>query len=513
MVTLPNLRLHCGADVGEAISEGQKKNALPQRIFNDISPRVTTEEQIRKLIEQGNISEILARFKEGEDAKAKAEARANRAEGTFFLSFADLTFKRREILNHSDPVHRSYIKSIRNADTMLKMYLPPTGINASVSKPVRTSALAGCPFDFLNNVRHFPIESQGAHVIPNSSSCHQLWEKLNRFRLNMEFTKNFTKNEQRQYKMWLYGYTVNAAVRKTIRMKNRKLNARVNFTLTTARISKKPMQRWYRNRLRNSGYLQSAANFIALNQQHERFDLFPSVLFIPYKRSALELWGCLGQALEFLVICSDAACCRAIAANVAETSNLSCTDPEVERAFEVFGEVMAVVIGVVRDDDHRMDPLKDNVRAFRELLKSQNTTSFQTPCIKAGCERYIMKVKLDPPRICPPGGVLKDWKYFSAHPNPEPINMMCRSYNAFSTHLYLNGELDGVARSQEKCCKLFPSCLDIEGVNDCNLCLAASLLHDPCRYLTTKDREKLLNIARLESSAIISKSKFFPTKR
>ena len=160
----------------------------------------------------------------------------------------------------------------------------------------------------------------------------------------------------------------------------------------------------------------------------------------------MELWGCQRQALEFLVICSDAACYRAIAANIAEKSNVSCTDPEVERAFEVFGEVMAVVIGVVSDDDHSKAPLNDNVRAFRELFKSPSTTSFQMPCIKAGCERYIMKVKLDPPRICPPGGVLQDWKCFGAHPSPEPINLMCRSFNAFSTHLYANGQLDGIAR-------------------------------------------------------------------
>ena len=105
MVTLPNLRLHGGADVGEAISEGQKKNALPQRIFDDISPPVTTEEQLRKLIEQGNISEILARFKDCEDKVAReaarammaetqarleaAIARADRVEGKYFLSFAD----------------------------------------------------------------------------------------------------------------------------------------------------------------------------------------------------------------------------------------------------------------------------------------------------------------------------------------------------------------------------------------------------------------------------------------
>ena len=268
-------------------------------------------------------------------------------------------------------------------------------------------------------------------------------------------------------------------------------------------ISKKP---WC-NRVRNSGYLQCAANFLALNQQHERFDLNPSVLFIPYKRDALKLWGCREEALEFLVVCSDPACYRAIAANVdfADTSYVSTSDPEVVRAFEVFGEVMSVVIGVVCDDNHSKAPTKDNVLAFREHMKLTTTRSFQTPVIKPGCVGNILKIKLDRPRICRPGDVLEGWADFSAHPSPDPINLMCRSFNAFSSHLYKVGKLDGVAKSKGKYCKLFPSCLDFEGVNDCNLCLAASLLHDPWRYLTTTEREKLLNIVRLKSSAIVRK--------
>ena len=40
------------------------------------------------------------------------------------------------------------------------------------------------------------------------------------------------------------------------------------------------------------------------------------------------------------------------------------------------------------------------------------------------------------------------------------LMLMCRSFNTFSVHLYQMGKLYGVAKSKNKYCKLFLSCLD-----------------------------------------------------
>jgi hypothetical protein len=99
------------------------------------------------------------------------------------------------------------------------------------------------------------------------------------------------------------------------------------------------------------------------------------------------------------------------------------------------------MIGVVCDDDHINAPEKDNVKEFRNLLK--NSSRFQSPRVAAGSQGFSRKVQLNPPRLSYPGRrakiAAKSWKNFTGHPSLEPINIICRSFNAFSTYLYRKG--------------------------------------------------------------------------
>ena len=47
---------------------------------------------------------------------------------------------------------------------------------------------------------------------------------------------------------------------------------------------------------------------------------------------------------------------------------LECNDPYVKLAFDVFAEIMLVIIGVVCDDDHSHPQENDNIQEFRNFL-------------------------------------------------------------------------------------------------------------------------------------------------
>jgi hypothetical protein len=436
--------------------------------------------------------------------KEAETVRASKSDGTFFLSFADLWFDIRSQTDPSDPRHADYIKSIQDANNMLKLYWPADVQGKNPLPAKRKPSMGGCNYDWLNNPREHgdkPILSQGAHLIPHSAACHRHYEKFNRFRLNLPCEGPLTSTQRNKYEIWLYGCNISTTVRPpSIRVKKLPLKARKR-----TRGVQKPQAPTRREGWRlEEGYLNSAANFIAAEHQFELFDTLPSIMCLPVGRSALQLWGCTDDALEFIIICSTPEVYCKMAANtaIATMSYVSCDDPAVVNAFEVFGEVMSVVIGVVCDDDHTNAQEKNHVRGFRKYLKSVST--FQAPRVKQGSHGYFLKVRYDPPRIARPGCKLKDWSFFNRHPTPDPISLMCRSFNAFSTHLYRSDKLDGIARSTSPSCKLFPSCLDMEGVIDCELCSASWLLYGPdgglC--LSPEEREKLLDVATLKRSGI-----------
>ncbi len=120
-----------------------------------------------------------------------------------------------------------------------------------------------------------------------------------------------------------------------------------------------------------------------------------------------------------------------------------------------------------------------------------------------------LKVSYDRARICKPGKKLKSWDRFTAHPSPEPVNLMCRSYNAFASYLYATGQLTGMKNtSGHRYCKLFPSCLDGEGViNCCYLCIACWLLENLYPLLSPEDRGFLLDTVALEIEGDYKKCK------
>ena len=425
--------------------------------------------------------------------------------GQFYLTFEALDVLHFPVLNHSDPQNVNLIASVRNANPVLKMYLPkdlPKDTNEKYAASTRLCDLATCKYDFWGNSCGPPITAEGAHVLPFASGCVEFFERLNRFRLNMPL-RCTSQQDQERYKMWLYGYYVESGSSNTSDCQSDEFQE----PMTQAKDGRKL------HRVIHSGYLNSAVNFVALRLQHHWFDLFPAMLFIPLKKTAAELWSWFEEPLEFVVVfLNEDVLCDVAANSVVDASGyIACDDPDVKQAFDVFAEVMSVIIGVVCDDDHTNAPEKDNVKQFRNLLK--NSPRFQSPRVAAGSQGFFRKVKLNPPRLSYPGRRATPWSNFTGHPSPEPIDMICRSFNAFfSTYLYQRGMLDGLAyRADRPSCKLFPSCLDLEGSIDCNLCLSSFLLHEPFRYslMTSEEKEKLLSVVNLEEHGSFVKEKYF----
>ena len=455
-----------------------------------------------------------------EDQLAAALARRNAAEeqaakydGTYFLSFQDLRSVSRKVLDPSDPNNSDYLQSIRNADTMLKFYLPDN-VTGKTALPEQSISIGWCRFDFLNNPQTPPIVSYAAHVIPFGKPClHRFWEKFIRFRLNMNYQGNLSLVEKMRYDMWLFGYNTSTKF-KPASTKVKK----ISLGIKKSRRSQRPFRRTGPPELRGKwipcdkvyGYLNSAPNLIAAQHPFQLFDTLPSFMCLPVCRNALQLWNCCDGALDFIIIASTPEVYRWIAAvtSIATMSQISCKDPDVIRAFEVFGEVMSVAIGVVCDDDHERAPKTNLIQEFRTFLKENKT--FQSPCVNESGEGYFLKVSYNPPRSCRPGGKLKQWKDFDAHQTPDPINLMCRSFNAFSTYLYQRKMLDGFKIVKYPSCKLFPSCLDIKGRIDCELCIASWLLYGSgwVSCLSSNEREKLLDVLTLTRSGKDLKQKY-----
>ena len=424
--------------------------------------------------------------------------------GQFYLTFEALDVCYFPVLNHSDPQNANLIASVRNANQVLKIYLPKD-TNEKYAASTRLCDLATCKYDFWGNSRGPPITAEGAHVLPFASGCVEFFERLNRFRLNMPI-RCTSQQDQERYKMWLYGYYVDSGCSNTIADSSDSQSDDSQEPMTQAQDGRKLY------RVIHSGYLNSAVNFVALRLQHQWFDLFPAMLFIPLKKTATELWSWFEEPLEFVVVfLNENVLCDVAANSVVDASGyIACDDPDVKQAFDVFAEVMSVIIGVVCNDDHTNAPEKDNVKKFRNLLK--NSPRFQSPRVAASSQGFFRKVKLNPPRLSYPGRRATPWRKFTGHPSPEPINMICRSFNAFSTYLYQRGLLDGLAyRADRPRCKLFPSCLDLEGSIDCNLCLSSFLLHEPSRYslMTSEEKEKLLSVVNLEEYGSFVKEKYF----
>jgi hypothetical protein len=477
---------------------------------NDLCDRTKAEleqESAREVIVLlAKTSQLEQELQQAQVELARERIRSKQLAGKFFLTFdKSLTSCETEILRPSDPAQAEYFQSIRNSNTLLKMYMAPDqcGLEEGSHKN-RISGLQGCKFDIINQPRRHEISCEGAHVTPFTKSCNLHWEKLNKFRLNMEYAD--TEANKTRYGMWLYGYTPAEPVVKTAQQSSNSRLKKVLSAVTAFPVGLQ-QQKARKRIVIHSGYLHSAANFIALRSQHQNFDKFPSIMWFPLHRTAMELWGFNSDDLEFVLICSDETCYREIGANVefSETSWISCKHPDVKSAFQVFGEVMSVVIGVVCDDDHSNATKVDNIKKIREYFQNNSVTTFQAPMVKSDCEGYFLRVKLNRPRVCLPGTEAESWDRFDAHPSPDPINLMCRSFNAFLTYLLHKSALHGIEKSADKeCCKLFPSCLDTKGAKECILCRANALIHNPSKvpFFSSEYHEKLLDIVNLRSSEL-----------
>ena len=493
--SLDELRLRGGSgnlspnSANNSLNSNEVQNHVLQDRIAQLEHALELARNKAALAAQGEIvarqGELAARNKaalaaQGEIAARNEAARAAAMQaGKFFASFDSLAYYEKEIVRPSNLCNTAILDEIRNSDTLLKWYWPPQ-CPLYKGPHSRIANLDGCRFDLLNQPLHDRCPCPGAHVMGFARSCNRHWEKFIRFRLNVD-KKNMTKAHKKEFDMFLYGYV------RTQVPAEKEDNADVAMRADPI--------------VCNSGYLHSALNCICLRNQAWSFDKYPCFLWLPLHRTAKQLWNFQSDdALEYIIICSDAQRYQDIGAASSpfnETSWISCTDDAVTNAFRVFGEVLSVVIGVVSDDDHSRATEADNVKNLRTYFQNESVTTFEAPCVKEGYEGYFLKVKLNRPRCCRPGRHLESWDLFDGHPSPDPINLMCRSYSSFLTYL-LDLPGNGFRKKSvgTELCKLFPSCLDTSGANECTLCHASELLHDLYRapFLSTEYRYELLDI-------------------
>ena len=421
--------------------------------------------------------------------------------GKFGVCFDDLDPLNANIvdpLNPPDRQSRLQIQSYRTCNNVLKRYLiqdvnTVTGCKDSGKDgTVRHIGLNGCPYTIFNQPDNGL--SEGAHICPLSYECHKEWEKLHRFRLNLPFTGSLSPNEQKRYDVWFYGYKGESSTKGSSKENPRSESGRKDTPSGEISIVEKASRK-----VIHSGYIHSAPNFIRIHYQFKLLDQIPSFILIPYGKTAKQLWGWCGEALEFLVIALNPSVFVDIKASlVGSDAYISCEDPDVARAFDVFAEVMSVVLGVVCVDGVESAPTKDNVRAVRTALKKSG--QFQYLGLRKDCNGFVRKVCLDRGKISAPGKRAEPWSRFKAHPSPEPINVMCRSLNAMQTYLYNRNALNGVKKKMwVKTAKTFPSCLEYEGSAQCFLCRAHFILHDEQQYayLSCEERDRLSSVASL----------------
>jgi hypothetical protein len=158
---------------------------------------------------------------------------------------------------------------------------------------------------------------------------------------------------------------------------------------------------------------------------------------------------------------------------------------------------------------------------MREHQKQNLVRDFQSPCVKENSEGDFLKVSYNAPSLGPRisrlGRKFKQWEDLDGNRTLDPINLMCRSFNAFATGRYRRKGLDGIEGSEWPSCKLSPSCLDMKSGIDCELCIAGwspGLLYGSglVSFLISKEREKLHNVLTLTRSEHDLKRKYFKVR-
>ena len=355
-----------------------------------------------------------------------------------------------------------FLLSIGQFGCPLKQYLPSVNdLNIyDCAQHARGNVQANFKYDVFGNERKKPIASEGAHIQPHSVPCHRFFWRIIAARLGLDVNSAL---DRRRLEMFYYGRVLKQSV-----------NAR---------------------KIPNSGFLNSPLNLIALQLQKPFFDDDPSIMFIPLSTSAIELWAwdALSE-MDYIVICDEALTYRLLGACHIEQEVISSEDPRVAQSFENYGQIMSAVIALLLQDNIDDAPEECYVRFYLKRLQDQ--MRFPSPVLRPGVKGEFLKITFGRAKLNPE----EPWKNWKRHPSPDPISLICRSFNAFLTHLYKTGQL-GVTTRDYSSFKLFPSCLDYPGEPDCNLCIANSLLYGPgYSYLDFDDRAYLFSIVRLEDS-------------
>jgi hypothetical protein len=380
-------------------------------------------------------------------------------DGTFFISLASVGLIQRPIYDLSDPRNQRSLDSIRGFNCAMKHFLPSIQDlqNFDCAMHNRGNIQVNFRYDIFGNLREMhQTNAEGAHILPHSKSCHRFFEGLNELRLGLDLESSI---DRKRYDMFLYGRVLKGG------------------TIKQA----------------GSSFLGSALNIMAVQSQHAFFDQFPSGMYIPCVDSAEDLWKWDGsKELEYIVICDEAKKYVNLGATTSQAEVIASDDPRVAISFQVFGDIMSVAIALLVRGDAKEAPEQDNIQALWRHI--QTAKQFASPVVAPGTRGYFLKILLGPAKL----DNSTSWGTLDRHPSPDPINLICRSYNAFLTWLLNQNMLPFIRPSHFKACKLFPSCLDLPGDPDCSLCIAASLLHGPdyC-CLCPEDREFLFCIVNL----------------
>jgi hypothetical protein len=335
-------------------------------------------------------------------------------------------------------------------------------------KATRNSGgLVGCKRDIFFNPAGPGLSAEMAHIIPFAQLCDEnYWEKVSKFRLGIPFMDKCSASMQVIFDMWREGWGTG------------------------------------KQRVIHSGYLVSPQNYIYLTQQSFYLDTDPSIMLIPLVSSENDYWRWSGEGKKFLVICSSPEVYIAIKATTltGEDSFISCQDPRVHQAFQAFNQMLGTAVGVVCTGPEDLSNEISNPGIWHEFRKAiKKRGEFQGVKVPDNLQGEFLQIQLGDAKIASAGEICT-WTESELHPTPDLVFVALRAFNSWSTSLGKASKLDAFSGQKLNSCKLFPSCIDQQGIISCNFCIASSLLHCHSSFLSPQERDYLYSILTHESA-------------
>ena len=262
---------------------------------------------------------------------------------------------------------------------------------------------------------------------------------------------------------------------------------------------KKILRGFYRDegdrRADNSGILYQIWNHICVQDQCERIDNHPQIIFLPFKYVDWETTG-----FKCIVIADSPKVYFKIGANnpTCKIMTERLDSEDIQNAFRQFQTYSLTIVNYMRHVENIGEDTSAKLcKSLHRFLKDQE--QLPLPYIQVDqldsdlCFRVI---EFGPAVIKTPG--TRSVNVLQAHPAPCPFFLILQSLNAWFTALYqrkCRGAHDflklGDVTTPRKSCVLFPACRDDCETPNCTFCLAQNLLNNPHSQFTMEDCENL----------------------